>query len=166
VSTPPPPQPRFTTRVRVRYAETDAAGVVYYGVYLTYFEVARVELLRALGLPIAEVERRGVLLPVVEARVRYLRPARLDDLLAVSVALDEVGPASFSFDYEVARDDGLLLATGWTRLAVCERGSGRAVPMPGWLRDLFRRWQALPGGGGEGAAAGPGGAAAAPGGAA
>lgn len=127
---------RFTTQVRVRYAETDAAGVVYYGVYLTYFEVARVELLRALGLPVTEVEARGVILPVVEARLKYLRPARLDDLLDVTLWVDSVGPASFGFRYEVTRD-GLLLVTGLTRLAVCERETGRAMPMPGWFRSLF-----------------------------
>jgi acyl-CoA thioester hydrolase len=125
--------------VRVRYAETDAAGVVYYGEYLTYFEVARVELLRALGYPISEVEARGVILPVVEARHKYLRPARLDDLLTVAIVADSVGPASFSFDYEVSREDGLLLVTGSTRLAVCDRETGRSMPMPSWLRDLFGR---------------------------
>ena len=139
VSTPQPSQPRFETRVRVRYAETDAAGVVYYANYLVYFEVARVELLRALGFPIAEVEARGVQLPVVEARLKYLRPARLDDLLTVAIRIDSVGPASFACEYEVAREDGLLLATGWTRLAVCERDGGRAMVMPPWLRDLFGR---------------------------
>ncbi len=123
----------------MRYAETDAAGVVYYGDYLTYFEVVRVELLRALGHPITDVEARGISLPVVEARLKYLRPARLDDLLTVSVGIDSVGPASFAFDYEVTREDGLLLVTGFTRLAVCERETGRAVSMPDWLRDLFGR---------------------------
>jgi acyl-CoA thioester hydrolase len=128
--------PRFTTRVRVRYAETDAAGVVYHADYLTYFEVARIELLRALGHPVNDIEARGVVLPVVEARVKYLRPARLDDLLDVSLEVSTVGPVSFAFDYEVTRD-GLLLATGWTRHAVCERASGRALRMPDWLRELF-----------------------------
>lgn len=139
VESPPPPTPSFTTRVRVRYAETDAAGVVYYANYLTYFEVGRVELLRALGLPITAVEARGIALPVVEARVRYVRPARLDDLLTIALTLDGIGPASFSVDYEITREDGLLLVTGWTRLAVCERESGRACAMPVWLRDLFAR---------------------------
>jgi acyl-CoA thioester hydrolase len=139
VSTPQSSQTRFETRVRVRYAETDAAGVVYYGEYLTYFEVARVELLRALGYPISAVEARGVILPVVEARLKYLRPARLDELLTVAIVADAIGPASFSFGYEVTREDGLLLVTGWTRLAVCERESGRAMAMPDWLRDLFGR---------------------------
>ena len=68
---------------------------------------------------------------------RYLRPARVDDLLTVRATLASVGPASFAFDYEVAREDGLLLVTGWTRLAVCERETARACAMPAWLRDLF-----------------------------
>jgi len=96
----------------------------------------RVELLRALGHPITEIEAQGILMPVVEARLKYLRPARLDDLLEIAVSIDSVGPASFTCDYEVTRD-GLLLVSGWTRLAVCERETGRAVPMPAWLRELF-----------------------------
>jgi len=138
MSSPESPAPRFTTHLRVRYAETDAAGVVYHGNYLIYFEVVRVELLRALGHPITSIEAQGVLLPVVEARLKYLRPARLDDLLDVSVSVESIGPASFAFDYEVSRD-GLLLVGGWTRLAVCERDTGLAMPMPGWLRELFGR---------------------------
>ena len=138
MSSPESPAPRFTTPVRVRYAETDAAAHVYYANYLIYFEVARVELLRALGHPITELEAQGVLMPVVEVRLKYLRPAHLEDLLDVSVSVDSVGPASFALDYEISRD-GLLLVSGWTRLAVCERDSGRAMPMPDWLRDLFGR---------------------------
>ena len=130
--------PRFTTRLRVRYAETDAAGVVYHANYLVYFEVARVELLRSLGLPITAVESRGLVLPVVEARLKYVRPARLDDLLEVSLSIQSVGPASFTCAYEIERD-GLLLVSGWTRLAVCERESGRCTPLPPWLRELFER---------------------------
>ena len=124
------------TRVRVRYAETDAAGAVYHANYLTYFEVARVEALRGLGVPVADFEKRGVLMPVIEARVRYLRPALLDDLLEVAVMLDRVGPASFAFAYEVTRD-GLLLATGWTRMAVVERETGRPIQLPAWVRELL-----------------------------
>ena len=137
MSTPAPSTPRFQTRVRVRYADTDADGVVYYANYLTYFEVVRVEWLRALGYPITRILAEGIILPVVEARLKYLRPARVDDLLTIRAALVFVGPASFAFDYEITREDGLLLVTGWTRLAVCERESGRACAMPGWLRDLF-----------------------------
>jgi acyl-CoA thioester hydrolase len=94
-----PEAPRFTTQVRVRYADTDAAGVVYYANYLAYFEVVRVELLRALGCPIREVEARGLVLPVVDARVRYMRPALLDDLLDVTLIKGRLGRASFGFEY-------------------------------------------------------------------
>ena len=67
--------------MRVRYADTDADGVVYYANYLTFFEVVRVEWLRALGYPITRILEQGIILPVVEARLKYLRPARVDDLL-------------------------------------------------------------------------------------
>ena len=70
------------TTIRVRYAETDAMGVVYYSNYLTYFEVGRVEFLRQHGYPISDVDRK-LHMPVVEASVRYVKPARLDDLLRV-----------------------------------------------------------------------------------
>lgn len=123
--------------MRVRYADTDADQVVYYANYLAYFEVARVEWLRALGSPITRILEQGIILPVVEAHVRYLRPARVDDLLTVRATLASVGPASFAFDYEIEREDGLLLVTGRTRLAVCERDTARACSMPPWLRDLF-----------------------------
>jgi len=120
----------------VRYAETDASGAAYHGAYLTYFEVARVEALRGLGVPVAALEARGVLMPVVEARAEYLRPAHLDDLLEVAVRVDSVGPASFSFEYEVLRD-GLLLATGMTRMAVVDRETERAIRLPAWVRELL-----------------------------
>ena len=133
---PEPSGARLATQFRVRNAETDASGAAHHGAYLTYFEVARVEALRSFGVPVAELEVRGVLMPVVEARAKYLRPARADDLLEVAVRLDRVGPASFSFEYEVLRD-GLLLATGMTRMAVMDRATGRAVPLPAWVRELL-----------------------------
>ena len=120
----------------MRYAETDASGGVYHGEYLTYFEVARVEALRDFGVPVGGFEARGVLMPVVEAHLLCLRPAHVDDLLDVSVLLHRVGPASFSFDYEVTRE-GVQLATGWTRMAVVDRDTGRAIQLPTWVRELL-----------------------------
>jgi acyl-CoA thioester hydrolase len=124
------------TPVRVRYADTDASGTVHHAAYLAFFEVARVEALRGLGVPVAEFAARGVAMPVIEAGLKSLRPAFLDDLLEVAVILDRLGPASFSFDYEVTRD-GLLLATGWTRMAVIEPDTGRALRLPDWVRELL-----------------------------
>ena len=77
--------------------------MVYYANYLVYFEVARVEALRAVGMPIAEVERRGVILPAVSAGCTYHSPAHVDDLLDVAMWTDHVGRASFGFGYEVRR---------------------------------------------------------------
>jgi acyl-CoA thioester hydrolase len=128
--------PRFTTHVRVRYAETDAGGVVYHANYLVWMEVARIDMLRAAGHPIAEVEARGVVLPVVDVAVRYLRPARLDDLVDITLWVESVGPATFSFGYEISRD-GLLLATATSRHAVCDRSTYRAIRVPDWFKELF-----------------------------
>lgn len=141
------PVPSFDVSLRVRYEETDADGVVYYANYLTYFEVARVEWLRALGYPIRRIFSEGIMLPVVEARLRYLRPAQVDDLLTVTIALGAVGPASLALDYEISRDDGVLLVTGWTRLAVCDRATGRACAIPQRLRTVFDELVAGAGGG-------------------
>jgi acyl-CoA thioester hydrolase len=130
------PAERFSTQVRVRYADTDAAGVCYYANYLAFFEVARVELLRHLGVPIREAEARGSVFPCVEARLRYHRPAVLDDLLSVELWVTEVRRSTFSFGYEVRRD-GELVASGETRHAAVEPITLRPQRLPGWLLDLF-----------------------------
>jgi acyl-CoA thioester hydrolase len=130
------PSARFSTPVRVRYADTDAAGVCYYANYLAFFEVGRVELLRHLGLPIREAEARGFVFPCVEARVRYLRPALLDDLLAVELWVSEVRRSSFSFAYRVLRGDELV-ASGETRHAAVDPGDLRPARLPDWMLALF-----------------------------
>jgi acyl-CoA thioester hydrolase len=127
---------RFSTDVRVRYADTDAAGVCYYANYLAFFEVARVELLRALGLPIREAEARGLVFPCVDAHVRYVRAARLDDLLTIALWPAELRRSSFTFDYEVTRD-GELIATGRTRHAAVDPATLRPRRLPDWFRALF-----------------------------
>ncbi len=130
--------PAFSTAVRVRYADTDCEGVVYYGSYLTYFEVARVELLRALGVPIGEVRRRGLVMPAIDARCCYHRPGRVDDLLEVRVWLGERHRATFGFDYEIWRADELV-ASGNTRHLCVEVEGWRAVRPPAWFDELWER---------------------------
>ena len=125
-----------TTRLRVRYKDTDTMSVVYYGNYLTYFEVGRVEYLRARGHPMSEVDRR-VHLPVVEAHVRYVRPARLDDLLDVVSRVSECRRASFTFSYEIRNEAGEVVATGYTRHACWDPATARMVPLPDWLRAIM-----------------------------
>src|SRR3989441_7863869 len=106
-----------STKIRVRYKDTDCMQVVYYGNYLTYFEVGRVEFLRQQGLPISDVDQK-VHLPVVEAVVRYVRPARLDDLLEVRCWVSERKRASFRFAYEIVSEDGGTGAPGARRPAL------------------------------------------------
>ena len=91
------------TQLRVRYKDTDTMAVAYYGNYLTYFEVGRVEYLRQADLPISHVDRL-LHMPVVEAHVRYHKPARLDDLLTVSSRVSERKRASFTFSYEIRNE--------------------------------------------------------------
>ena len=132
----PVPATPFSTEVRVRYADTDAAGVCYYANFLAFFEVGRVELLRHLGLPIREAEARGLVFPCAEARVRYHRPALLDDLLTVELWVTEVRRSSFSFAYRVRRGDELV-ASGETRHAAVDPDTLRPVRLPGWMLGLF-----------------------------
>ncbi len=125
------------TTVRVRYAETDTMGVVYYANYLVYFEVGRVELLRQHGLPMSEVDRK-VHMPVVEAGVRYVRPARLDDLLRIRCWVAERKRASFLFHYEVRHaESGEVVATGHTRHACWHPETQRMIAVPDWLAALL-----------------------------
>lgn len=127
----PPAAGPFHTPIRVRYEETDAAGVVYYANYLVYFEVARVESLRAVGMPITEVERRGVLLPAVNATCTYHSPAHVDDLLDVAMWTDHVGRSSFGFGYQVRRVAEAATDSGAEGSAAEEAPAHAAAPRGG-----------------------------------
>ena len=122
--------------IRVRYAETDCMKVVYYGNYLTYFEVGRVEYLRQQGIPISEIDRQ-LHMPVVEARVRYVRPARLDDLLEVRCWISERKRASFTFGYEIVDEAGQIIATGSTLHACTDPTTGKMTGVPAWLQAIM-----------------------------
>ena len=121
-----------SSKVRVRYQETDCMKVVYYGNYLTYFEVGRVEFLRQQGLPMSQVDQQ-VHLPVVEATVRYVRPARLDELLDVRCWVSERKRASFRFAYEIVNEAGQAVATGSTLHACWDPATSRMIAVPPWL---------------------------------
>jgi len=132
-----PPAPEVAvTYVRVRYKDTDTMQVVYYGNYLTYFEVARVEFLRQHDRPISAVNTK-LHMPVAEAHVKYLRPARLDDLLEVRCWISDKKRASFRFDYEVRNEDQELLASGFTRHACLDPATGRMIAIPDWLQSVM-----------------------------
>jgi acyl-CoA thioester hydrolase len=121
-----------STLVRVRYKDTDCMKVAYYGNYLTYFEVGRVEYLRQQGLAMADVDQK-IHIPVVEATVRYRRPARLDDLLDVRCWISEKKRASFRFAYEIRNEPGEVVATGFTLHACQDPVTARLMAVPAWL---------------------------------
>jgi acyl-CoA thioester hydrolase len=123
--------------VRVRYAETDQMGVVYYANYFVWFEVARTDLLRSLGWSYREMERSGVALPVIEASCAYRRPARYDDELEIRTEGKVVSPVRMAFAYEVRRLDGdVMTASGRTLHAALDNG-GRPCRLPARIREVF-----------------------------
>jgi acyl-CoA thioester hydrolase len=113
-----------TTTLRVRYAETDQMGVVYYANYLVWFEVARTDLLRSLGWSYRQMEDAGVVLPVIEAECRYRRPARYDDEMEIRTEGRVTSPIRMEFQYEV-------LVKGGTELVASGRTSHAAVGKDG-----------------------------------
>lgn len=124
---------------RVSYGETDAMGVLYYAEYLHIFERSRGQFIRELGMSYAEVELRGIFLPVREAACRYRASARYDEVIAVRVGLHELRHASMTFSYElVNQQTNILLATGMTEHA-CVEGTGKPVRVPPWFRELLGR---------------------------
>jgi acyl-CoA thioester hydrolase len=126
-----------TPTVRVRYAETDKMGVVYYANYLIWFEVGRCEWLREAGPSYGEIERAGIILPVVRAECEYRQPARYDDELEIRTRGTLLSPVRVEFAYEIVRrTDQAVTARGRTVHASTD-ASGRLVRLPPEIRSLF-----------------------------
>ena len=123
--------------LRVRYAETDQAGMVHHSAFLPWFEVGRVELLRKLGKPYQEFEAEGLYFPVREAFCRYWIPARFDDLLRIVTTVEDIGGASVRFGYRITREsDAVLIAEGST-LHACVDGTGKVKRLPPEIRVML-----------------------------
>jgi acyl-CoA thioester hydrolase len=126
-----------STRIRVRYAETDQMGVVYYANYFVWFEVGRTDWLREAGWTYRQMEQDGVSLPVIEAHAEYRRAARYDDDLEVRSTATLLTAVRLRFDYEIRRAaDEEPLATGHTIHAAMDR-SGRPCRLPQAVRELL-----------------------------
>ena len=129
--------PSSVSRVRVRYAETDQMGVVYYSNYFVWFEVGRTDLLRGTGVTYREMEAAGVSLPVIEAQCKYKQAAHYDDDLEIRTTGALVSPVRVAFTYEVVRPgDSQTLATGQTVHASIDR-NGRPCRLPDRVKVLF-----------------------------
>lgn len=124
--------------MRVWYRDTDQMGIVHHSNYLGYYEAARSDMLRALGMSFAEVEKQGIMMPVLEVRSRYLRPARYDELLTVRITLREMPAARITFDYEIFNERAELLNTGTTVLGFIHSDTRRPCRCPEWFLDLLR----------------------------
>jgi acyl-CoA thioester hydrolase len=129
--------PSSVTTLRVRYAETDKMGVVYYANFLVWFEVARADLLRSLGWTYREMEAAGVSLPVIEAHCEYARPARYDDEIEIRTEGEMVSPVRMRFNYTVRRQaDQVVAAHGHTVHAAVD-ASGRPCRLPARVKEVF-----------------------------
>lgn len=129
--------PASVSTVRVRYAETDKMGIVYYANYFVWFEVARADLLRGLGWSYREMEEDGVVLPVIEAHCEYRQSARYDDELDIRTVGTMVSPVRMQFDYEVLRRaDGATAAVGRTVHAALDP-RGRPCRLPDRILKVF-----------------------------
>lgn len=133
----PTAPPQSTSVVRVRYAETDKMGVVYYANYFVWFEVGRTDWLRSLGWTYREMETEGIILPVIEAHCEYHRPSRYDDEMEVRTEARMVSAARVEFSYRVVRrEDQQVTASGRT-VHVAVDPSGRPRRLPDRIRQVF-----------------------------
>jgi acyl-CoA thioester hydrolase len=133
----PAPPARSVSRVRVRYAETDNMGVVYYANYFVWFEIGRTDLLRSTGWSYREMEADGFALPVIDAQCAYRESAKYDDDIEVRTTGTMLSPVRVQFTYEVVRSsDAVILATGSTEHATLDR-SGRPCRLPDRVRALL-----------------------------
>jgi acyl-CoA thioester hydrolase len=128
----------FHQQVRVCYADTDQMGYVYYGNYARFYEIARVEALRNLGFSYKELELSGIMMPVYDLQVRYLQPARYDDLLTIHVKVKEIPKLKMIFEYEIYNEANLLLNTGSTTLVFIKMSNNRPCMIPDELAKKLK----------------------------
>jgi acyl-CoA thioester hydrolase len=125
------------TQVRVRYADTDQLGIVYYGNYAQYYEVGRTESLRQLGFTYKYMEDSGISMPVLNMLSEFISPAYYDDLLTITTIIKELPAARMRFEYEIRNEAGKLINRGTTELAFLDRAKGRPVRAPYWLVEAL-----------------------------
>lgn len=128
------------TTVRVRYAETDKMGYVYYGNYTQYYEIGRVEALRQLGSSYKDMEDNGIMLPVYTCNIKYIKPALYDDLLVIKTTIKELPSAKISFDYEIYNQKNELLNTANTVLVFINTTTHKPCAAPENFMEKLREF--------------------------
>jgi acyl-CoA thioester hydrolase len=129
----------FRTTVRVRFADTDAQGIAHNASYLVWYEVARVEYLREYAGGYQALRDHGIEALVLESFCRYVVPAVFDDLLHVHTRCVRLRGARFRYEYAIVRDDGTLMADGYTAHGCVDAATLRPTRVPDWLRDAIGR---------------------------
>ncbi|MDX5345916.1 MAG: acyl-CoA thioesterase [Hymenobacteraceae bacterium] len=125
-------------QIRVRYSETDQMGYVYYGNYGAYYEVARTEVFRNLGINYKEMEKSGVMMPVLELRCKYIRPARYDDLLTIKLFVKSKPHGTrIKFEYEVYNEAQELLNIGETTMVFVDMKTGKPTSIPEYIHQIM-----------------------------
>jgi len=125
------------TTVRVRYSETDQMQYVYYGNYAAYYEVARVEALRQLGLSYNDLENSGIMMPVLESHSYYHKPAKYDELLTIKVNIPQLPLVKIKFEYEIYTENGNKIHSGDTTLAFIKIDNGKPTRAPSSMTNLL-----------------------------
>jgi acyl-CoA thioester hydrolase len=128
---------RFSIEEKVRWSDTDPAGIIYYGQFLRFFEIAETELFREVGLPYGEVfDRLDIWLPRVQIHFDFLKPLKLDDSIIVSAYVGRFGTRSLTLQFEVARKGSdQLVAKGHVILACVNRSSFESIPVPEEIKE-------------------------------
>jgi acyl-CoA thioester hydrolase len=129
---------QFTHELRVRYADTDRMGYVYYGNYATYFEVARVEMLRNLGISYRDLEDSGVMLPVLEYQTKFFNPAYYDENITIKVEVRELPSVRITFHYKAYNEKGKQLNSAYTTLVFVDVKTGKPTKPPEDLISKFK----------------------------
>lgn len=128
----------FTTQIRVRYAETDQMGFVYYGNYASYYEVARVEAFRYLGCDYKSLEEDGIIMPVLDMKVKYHQPAQYDDLVTIKLTVAKMPVLKILFQYELYNEKQVLLNTAETTLVFVDAKTKKPMKFPEKVQAFFK----------------------------
>ena len=126
------------TKIRVRYGETDQMGYVYYGNYAEFYEVARVEMLRKLGLTYKWMESTGIMMPVLELKCKYIKPAYYDDEITIKVVVKQLPSTRIIFNYELYNEQGELINLGETTLVFVNIETKRPTVGPEEFMEKLR----------------------------
>ncbi|MDL1913473.1 MAG: acyl-CoA thioesterase [Bergeyella sp.] len=131
-----------TCSLRVRYADTDPMKYVYYGNYARYLEVGRVELFRSIGIPYNEIENNGIWLPVSDYHIKYLKPARYDDLLEITTTLKKLPEIRIEFEYEIYNPKKEILSKASTTLYFYDAINKKITRCPDFImQSIIKNWK-------------------------